>query len=251
MSLTAVLVTFGVIFLAELPDKTMVASLVLGSRYRPLYVWTGVAAAFVIHVTVAVAAGSAISLLPGRLVDAVAAVLFALGAVLVLREGREETTDESEPSPAEALPAPTAATVVAEPAGGAGTADGAADGAGAGHVAGPVPAAEPSSVRPASAASADPSRSTFPRVAATSFAVVFVAELGDLTQFSTANLAARFSAPVAVWLGAVLALWTVAGLAIVGGRGLLRVLSVKVITRIAAVAFTALALISLVDAIRG
>lgn len=220
MSLTAVLVTFGVIFLAELPDKTMVASLVLGSRYRPLYVWTGVAAAFAIHVTVAVAAGSAISLLPGRLVDAVAAVLFVLGAVLVLREGREETTDGFEPSPAEALPAPTAATVVAEP----------------------------SSARPASA---DPSRSTFPRVAATSFAVVFVAELGDLTQFSTANLAARFSAPVAVWLGAVLALWTVAGLAIVGGRGLLRVLSVKVITRIAAVAFTALALISLVDAIRG
>ncbi|SQD97125.1 MULTISPECIES: TMEM165/GDT1 family protein [unclassified Parafrankia] len=244
MSLTAVLVTFGVIFLAELPDKTMVASLVLGSRYRPLYVWTGVAAAFAIHVTVAVAAGSAISLLPGRLVDAVAAVLFALGAVLVLREGREETTDESEPSPAEALPAPRAATVVAEPAGGAG----AAGGAGTGHASGPVPAAEPSSARPASA---DPSRSTFPRVAATSFAVVFVAELGDLTQFSTANLAARFSAPVAVWLGAVLALWTVAGLAIVGGRGLLRVLSVKVITRIAAVAFTALALISLVDAIRG
>ncbi|MCK9925613.1 TMEM165/GDT1 family protein [Frankia sp. Mgl5] len=248
MSLTAVLVTFGVIFLAELPDKTMVASLVLGSRYRPLYVWTGVAAAFVIHVTVAVAAGSAISLLPGRLVDAVAAVLFALGAVLVLREGREETTDESEPSPAEALPAPTAATVVAEPAGGAGTAGGTADAAGTGPAAGPVPAAEPSSARPVSA---DPSRSTFPRVAATSFAVVFVAELGDLTQFSTANLAARFSAPVAVWLGAVLALWTVAGLAIVGGRGLLRVLSVKVITRIAAVAFTALALISLVDAIRG
>ncbi|CAI7976249.1 Ca2+/H+ antiporter, TMEM165/GDT1 family [Frankia sp. Hr75.2] len=248
MSLTAVLVTFGVIFLAELPDKTMVASLVLGSRYRPLYVWTGVAAAFAIHVTVAVAAGSAISLLPGRLVDAVAAVLFALGAVLVLREGREETTDESEPSPAEALPAPRVATVVAEPAGGAGAADGAAGGAGTGHASGPVPAAEPSSARPASA---DPSRSTFPRVAATSFAVVFVAELGDLTQFSTANLAARFSAPVAVWLGAVLALWTVAGLAIVGGRGLLRVLSVKVITRIAAVAFTALALISLVDAIRG
>ncbi|WP_242418348.1 TMEM165/GDT1 family protein, partial [Frankia sp. CpI1-P] len=59
MSITAALITFGVIFLAELPDKTMVASLVLGSRFRPLYVWAGVAVAFVVHVTVAVAAGSA------------------------------------------------------------------------------------------------------------------------------------------------------------------------------------------------
>ncbi|WP_018505269.1 TMEM165/GDT1 family protein [Parafrankia discariae] len=241
MSLTAVLVTFGVIFLAELPDKTMVASLVLGSRYRPLYVWTGVAAAFVIHVTLAVAAGSVISLLPGRVVDAVAALLFALGAALVLREGREETTDESESGPAEsgpaeASPAPTAAAV------GTGSSPAGVE---------PSPAGPGATGSAAGAGTTGPSRSTFPRVAATSFAVVFVAELGDLTQFSTANLAARFSAPVAVWLGAVLALWTVAALAIVGGRGLLRVLSVKVITRIAAVAFTALALISLVDAIRG
>ncbi|WP_308204652.1 TMEM165/GDT1 family protein [Frankia sp. R82] len=68
----------------------MVASLVLGSRFRPIYVWIGVASAFLVHVTVAVAAGSAFSHLPGRLVDAITMVLFLLGAVLVLREGRDE-----------------------------------------------------------------------------------------------------------------------------------------------------------------
>ncbi|CUU54166.1 Putative Ca2+/H+ antiporter, TMEM165/GDT1 family [Parafrankia irregularis] len=211
MNLTAAFVTFGVIFLAELPDKTMVASLVLGSRFRPLYVWAGVAAAFAVQVTLAVAAGSAISLLPGRAVDIVAALLFALGAVLVLREGREEPDDEAEGGPAEGGRASDVAAAEAVAAG----------------------------------------KSGFPRVAATSFVVVFVAELGDLTQFSTANLAARYSAPVAVWIGAVLALWTVAALAIAGGRSLLRVLSVRLITRVAATAFAVLAVISLIDAIRG
>lgn len=222
MSLTAVLVTFAVIFLAELPDKTMVASLVLGSRFRPLYVWAGVAAAFAVQVTLAVAAGSALSLLPSRAVDGVAALLFTLGAVLVLREGRESGGDGPAVEPGARAEAGVGAAVVGSKGKGvAGSAGGGAD------------------------------RSGFLRVAATSFAVVFIAELGDLTQFSTANLAARYSAPVAVWLGAVLALWTVAAMAIAGGRGLLRVLSVRLITRIAAVAFTVLALISLVDAIRG
>ncbi|ONH59725.1 UPF0016 family membrane protein [Frankia sp. CcI49] len=215
VNLTAAFVTFGVIFLAELPDKTMVASLVLGSRFRPLYVWAGVAAAFAVQVTLAVAAGSAISLLPGRAVDIVAALLFALGAVLVLREGREDPDDEAEGGAAE------------------------------GGTAGDVAAAE------AVAEADNAGKSGFLRVAATSFVVVFVAELGDLTQFSTANLAARYSAPVAVWIGAVLALWTVAALAIAGGRSLLRVLSVRLITRVAATAFAVLAVISLIDAIRG
>ncbi|OAA26372.1 putative membrane protein [Frankia sp. EI5c] len=241
MSLTALFVTFGVIFLAELPDKTMVASLVLGSRFRPLYVWVGVAAAFLVQVTLAVAAGSVISLLPARAVDVVAALLFALGAALVLREGREDHTvpdDAAIDVAGGPVPAGESVGASALGAGEAGTGTGTGSGTGAG-----------SGVQAAAAESAG--RSGFLRVAATSFAVVFVAELGDLTQFSTANLAARYSAPVAVWIGAVLALWTVAAMAIAGGRGLLKVLSVRLITRIAAVAFSVLSLISLIDAIRG
>jgi Ca2+/H+ antiporter, TMEM165/GDT1 family len=79
---------FAVVFLAELPDKTALASLILGSRYRPVFVFTGVAAAFAVHVALAVTAGSLLGLLPHRAVEAVVAALFALGAVLLLRGRR-------------------------------------------------------------------------------------------------------------------------------------------------------------------
>jgi putative Ca2+/H+ antiporter (TMEM165/GDT1 family) len=258
VNLTAALVTFGIIFLAELPDKTMVASLVMGSRYRPLYVWAGVAAAFLVHVTLAVAAGSVLTLLPRRVVDAVAMVLFAVGAVLVYREGNEDEHSEPEQAQAELDASAKAALPTGEPAWVA---------TGPRHLAkgdaGPVTTggSEPRQAssgagdRGAEAAVPDGSRPEasrgFWKVTATSFAVIFVAEMGDLTQISTANLAARFDSPVMVWLGALLALWSVAAIAIAGGRGLLRIIPVKVITRVAATAFVVLAVISLVDVIRG
>src|SRR3954449_2616115 len=81
---------FGLIFVAELPDKTAVAGLVLGTRYPWRWVFTGMAAAFLTHVVIAVAAGSLLTLLPRRPVEAVVAALFLLGAVLVWREGLED-----------------------------------------------------------------------------------------------------------------------------------------------------------------
>lgn len=75
----------AVVFVGELPDKTAVACLVLGARYRPLPVLGGVCAAFAVHVCVAVVAGSLLGVLPHRPVDAVTGVLFLVGAVLLLR----------------------------------------------------------------------------------------------------------------------------------------------------------------------
>jgi Ca2+/H+ antiporter, TMEM165/GDT1 family len=192
LSLAIVATVFVVIFPAELPDKTALASLVLGSRYRPVYVFAGVAAAFAVHAALAVAAGSLLALLPHRPVEAVVAALFAIGAVLLLR-GRHESGDE--------------------------------------HV--ELHGNEPG----------------FWRVAWTSFGVILVAEFGDLTQIATASLAARFHDPLSVGIGAVLALWAVAGLAIVGGRGLLRVIPLAWITRIAAVIMLVMAGISLAAAV--
>jgi len=81
-------VVFGVVFLAELPDKTALAGLVLGTRYRASYVFAGVAAAFALHVALAVAAGSVLTLLPQQIVQALTGVLFLGGAaVLLLRKG--------------------------------------------------------------------------------------------------------------------------------------------------------------------
>lgn len=80
---------FLTVFPAELPDKTMVATIILVTRFRhPLGVWLGAAAAFAVHVVVAVAAGSALGLLSPRLVGSVVTVLFAAGSVLLWRAAR-------------------------------------------------------------------------------------------------------------------------------------------------------------------
>ncbi|WP_440557416.1 TMEM165/GDT1 family protein [Streptomyces sp. SCPE 10] len=91
ISITVTALVFGVIFLAELPDKTALAGLVLGTRYRASYVFAGVAAAFLVHVVLAVAAGSVLTLLPQRIVHAVTGLLFLGGAaMLLLSKGEEE-----------------------------------------------------------------------------------------------------------------------------------------------------------------
>ncbi|MEV7125698.1 TMEM165/GDT1 family protein [Streptomyces sp. NPDC093260] len=93
ISLSVLALVFGVVFLAELPDKTALAGLVLGTRYRASYVFAGVAAAFLLHVVLAVAAGSALTLLPQRLVHALTGVLFLGGAAVLLfrkDDGEEE-----------------------------------------------------------------------------------------------------------------------------------------------------------------
>ncbi len=188
---TAVAATvFAVVFAAEVPDKTAFASLVLATRFRPIYVFVGVAAAFAVHAAVAVAAGSLFAALPDQLVEVfVGAVFFFGAAVLLLRRAE--------------------------------------------------PAQEPD---------ARPARSSFAKAAAVSFAVILVAEFGDITQILVANLAARYHDPSAVAVGAVLALWAAAGIAILGGRGLMRVVPLTLIARLAAAVMTVLGVISIVSA---
>jgi putative Ca2+/H+ antiporter (TMEM165/GDT1 family) len=100
-SLSTAAVVFGVVFLAELPDKTAMAGLVLGTRFRASYVFAGVAAAFAVHVTLALAAGSVLTLLPQRLVDALVGVLFLAGAAMLLMK-KDEEDEESARAPSSA-----------------------------------------------------------------------------------------------------------------------------------------------------
>jgi len=91
MDLGIAAAVFPLIFLAELPDKTMFASLVLASRGRPRVVWVGAAAAFLVHVAIATTVGAALfAVLPPRAVDAVIAVLFLAGAVYAFLETRRD-----------------------------------------------------------------------------------------------------------------------------------------------------------------
>jgi Ca2+/H+ antiporter, TMEM165/GDT1 family len=198
VDLAVVLTTFVVIFPAELPDKSMFASLVLGTRFRPLPVFCGVAAAFAVHVVIAVAIGGVFALLPERLVLFVVTALFAGGSALLLF-GKEDDDPE-------ATEATEATRVVSDQ-----------------H---PV------------------------RVALASFGVVFLGEWGDLTQIITANLAARYGDPLSVGVGALLALWSVAALALTVGRGLVQRVPTRLVRRLTGVVLALLAVVTLVEAVR-
>ncbi len=187
MNLAISAAVFPVIFLGELPDKTMIASVALSTRGRARSVWLGAAAAFGVHVVIATTIGVLVfELLPHRVVALAVAVMFLAGAVMA---GREALRGSAEPE-------------AGKPAG-----------------------AQGRRWRPAM----------------TAFAVIFVAEWGDLTQVLTANLAARYHSALSVGIGSLLALWAVAALAVLGGKGLLRLVNLTLLRAAMAVLLTALA----------
>ncbi len=190
-------IAFLLTFLAELPDKSMFASLVLSTRYRPFWVWAGAAAAFAVHMAIAVSAGQLLTLLPHRVVDFVVAGLFLAGSAYLWW----------------------------------------------------------SSLRPGVNYNADAARQggppeTFPRVFGTSFAVIFLAEWGDITQLTAANLAARYS-PALVFAGATLGLWAVAAVAVTVGAKSLSVIPMTWVQRITAAILLGLGAYTLITAITG
>ena len=194
MNLAIVAAVFPIIFIGELPDKTMFASLLMASQSRPRDVWLGAAGAFLIHVVIAVTIGVGLfRLLPHRAVEALVTVLFLAGAIYAFREAASE--DEEELVEKEA----------------------------AGHR----------------------------QMVTTAFLVIFIAEWGDLTQILTANLAVHYHSGVNVGIGAVLALWSVAALAVVSGQGLMRYVPVALVRRITGVVLLILAAVSAYAAIRG
>jgi putative Ca2+/H+ antiporter (TMEM165/GDT1 family) len=171
---------FGVIFLAELPDKTALAALVLATRHRPLPVFLGAALALTIQSIVAVAAGSLLARLPSTAVHIGSGVVFLGCALLMwLRNPETAAQDATKPQP------------------------------------------------PAS----------FWRALWTVFAVVFIAEWGDLTQIGTAALQAKYHAWLTVMLASVAALWCVAALAVFVGNRAGRLLDPNLTQKVAAVVF--------------
>lgn len=103
MNVALALTVFGVIFVAELPDKTMIATVVMGSRSSALPVWIGASLAFVIHMGIAAVAGKFLELLPHKLLEVIIMIVFLAGAAYLLfvpekseltkgeREGEKET----------------------------------------------------------------------------------------------------------------------------------------------------------------
>jgi putative Ca2+/H+ antiporter (TMEM165/GDT1 family) len=93
MDLGIAAAVFPIIFIGELPDKTMFASLVLATRGRPRAVWLGAAAAFLVHVVIATTIGVGLfALLPHRAVEGLVAALFLAGAIYAFVEGNRDET---------------------------------------------------------------------------------------------------------------------------------------------------------------
>lgn len=75
------------------------------------------------------------------------------------------------------------------------------------------------------------------KLVATTFAAVFVAELGDKTQLATLSFASSGSSRWAVFLGSAAALVATSAIAVVAGEALTRVISPLLLKRLAGVAF--------------
>ncbi|MDE3008801.1 MAG: TMEM165/GDT1 family protein [Acidobacteriota bacterium] len=93
MSIGTFLGVMALMFVLELPDKTMIATIVMSTRARPLSIAIGASAGFVVQMGIAVAAGGLLTLLPGRVKDGVVAALF-LGGAAYLFFSSEETAEE-------------------------------------------------------------------------------------------------------------------------------------------------------------
>jgi len=94
--LATMAIVFGAIFLVELPDTTFIATLVLATRFRPLYVWIGVSLAFLVQTAVAVTVGGLLAQMPKRPVEIFAAVMFLVGGVILISAAAKADEEEAE-----------------------------------------------------------------------------------------------------------------------------------------------------------
>jgi len=78
------------------------------------------------------------------------------------------------------------------------------------------------------------------KLVATTFASVFLAELGDKTQLATLTFATGGGSRWAVFLGSASALVATSALAVVGGEAIARVVPPALLKKLAGVAFLAI-----------
>ncbi len=94
LSIPLIASTFGIIFLAELPDKTALAALILATQYKARHVILGAWLAFLVQTLVAVAAGSLLTLLPTALIRVASGIGFLVFAFLAFRRNAAEDIRE-------------------------------------------------------------------------------------------------------------------------------------------------------------
>jgi len=94
MSIGGFLGIVGIMFLLELPDKTMIATVVMSTKARPLAVSIGASSAFIVQMALACAAGGLLTLLPSHIKELVIGVLFLAGAAYLLLAKEKDVEEE-------------------------------------------------------------------------------------------------------------------------------------------------------------
>lgn len=85
------------------------------------------------------------------------------------------------------------------------------------------------------------------RVFITTFGVIFLAEMGDKTQLASMTMAADTKKPLAVFIGAALALVCVSAIGVIVGSALSHFVSLIWIKRVAAAAFIVIGILILLN----
>ncbi|MDA8270505.1 MAG: TMEM165/GDT1 family protein [Actinomycetota bacterium] len=88
--------TFAIMFLAELPDKSMISSIIMGSRLAPIRVFIGAAAAFLIQMIISVTVGGLVARAPRKPLDLVIGLLFLAGAGLIIKDMKTRAAEKEE-----------------------------------------------------------------------------------------------------------------------------------------------------------
>lgn len=95
-----IVVTYLAIALAELPDKTMLATLMLSTKYKNrLAVWCGVTFGYATHVIIAVSFGAVLTAFPRRPLHMLVGVLFITGGILTFRKHEDIEKSDSNRRP--------------------------------------------------------------------------------------------------------------------------------------------------------
>ena len=190
---------FGLVFVAELGDKTQLAVVTQTCKYRrPWAVFVGASVALGIVTALGVVAGQALGhLIPEGVLRTVAALAFIMMGVLVAREALEGEGNELDRLPGDRR-----------------CVDPGDDCSGR----------MPISLRDW-------------RAFAATFGLLFVAELGDKTQLATMSLSSKHGDAWTVLGGAALALTLVTALGVVGGRMVCKLVPQRLILRLSAILF--------------
>jgi putative Ca2+/H+ antiporter (TMEM165/GDT1 family) len=85
------------------------------------------------------------------------------------------------------------------------------------------------------------------KILLSTFALLFMAELGDKTQLAVISMTTKYKAPLWIFIGATLALAAVTGIGVMGGELFTRIIPEAVLRKVAAILFVGMGLLMWFD----